>query len=227
MGEGKYSTPAYFSHPLPPKGREKKILNTCELSIQWNSLSKRLIISLQNTSFSPTPHHHSIKGLFTAVPFMCYIILFYFFINLFILFILVLAVLGLHCCMGFLQLQRVGATLHCSAWASHCGGFSYCRAQTLGMRASVAVAHGLSSCGMRALERRLSSCGSWTQLFCGMWDLPGPGLESMSSALAGGFLTTVPPGKPYVLHYNQLSRKKLQDIPQDKKYNLKSQSLRT
>ena len=29
-----------------------------------------------------------------------------------------------------------------------------------------------------------------------MWDLPGPGLESMSPALAGGFLTTVPPGKP-------------------------------
>ena len=29
-----------------------------------------------------------------------------------------------------------------------------------------------------------------------MWDLPGPGLKPMSPALAGGFLTTVPPGKP-------------------------------
>ena len=29
-----------------------------------------------------------------------------------------------------------------------------------------------------------------------MWDLPGPGLEPMSPALAGGFLTTAPPGKP-------------------------------
>ena len=28
-----------------------------------------------------------------------------------------------------------------------------------------------------------------------MWDLPGPGLEPMSPALAGGFLTTAPPGK--------------------------------
>ena len=28
-----------------------------------------------------------------------------------------------------------------------------------------------------------------------MWDLPGPGLEPMSPALAGRFLTTVPPGK--------------------------------
>ncbi|KAJ8782454.1 hypothetical protein J1605_010162 [Eschrichtius robustus] len=28
-----------------------------------------------------------------------------------------------------------------------------------------------------------------------MWDLPGPGLEPVSPALAGGFLTTVPLGK--------------------------------
>ena len=55
---------------------------------------------------------------------------------------------------------------------------------------------GLSSCGSRALERRLSNCGTWAQLLRGMWDLPGPGLEPMSPALAGGFLTTVPPGKP-------------------------------
>ena len=29
-----------------------------------------------------------------------------------------------------------------------------------------------------------------------MWDLPGPGLEPVSPALAGGFSTTAPPGKP-------------------------------
>ena len=28
-----------------------------------------------------------------------------------------------------------------------------------------------------------------------MWDLPGPGFEPVSAALAGGFLTTVPPGR--------------------------------
>ena len=28
-----------------------------------------------------------------------------------------------------------------------------------------------------------------------MWDLPGPGLEPVSPALAGGLLTTAPPGK--------------------------------
>ena len=49
----------------------------------------------------------------------------------------------------------------------------------------------------RLRTRRLSSCGSWAQLLRGMWDLPRPGLEPMSPALAGKFLTTAPPGKPY------------------------------
>ena len=44
--------------------------------------------------------------------------------------------------------------------------------------------------------RRLSSCGSRAQLLCGMWDLPRPGLEPLSPALAGRFSTTAPPGKP-------------------------------
>ena len=48
----------------------------------------------------------------------------------------------------------------------------------------------------RLQTRRLSNCGSRAQLLCGMWDLPRPGLEPMSSALAGRFSTTVPPGKP-------------------------------
>ena len=34
-----------------------------------------------------------------------------------------------------------------------------------------------------------SSCGARAYLLCGMWDLPGPGLEPVSPALAGGFLT--------------------------------------
>ena len=40
--------------------------------------------------------------------------------------------------------------LCCSAWASHCGGFSCCRAQALGTQASVVVVCELSSCGLRA-----------------------------------------------------------------------------
>ena len=48
----------------------------------------------------------------------------------------------------------------------------------------------------RFQTRRLSNCGSRVQLFHGMWDLPRPGLEPMSPALAGRFSTTAPPGKP-------------------------------
>ena len=98
-------------------------------------------------------------------------------------------------CAGFLELWQAGTSLCCSAWGSHCGGFSCCGARALGTQASVVVARGLSSCGSRALEHRLSSSGKWASLLCGMWDLPGLGLEPMSPALAGGFLTTVPPGK--------------------------------
>ena len=50
----------------------------------------------------------------------------------------------------------------------------------------------------RLQTRRLSSCGSRTQLLRGMWDLPRPGLEPVSSALAGRFSTTAPPGKPQI-----------------------------
>ena len=34
-----------------------------------------------------------------------------------------------------------------------------------------------------------------------MWDLPRPGLEPVSLALAGRFLTTAPPGKPINLYF--------------------------
>ena len=37
-----------------------------------------------------------------------------------------------------------------------------------------------------------------------MWDLPGPGIEPMSPALAGGFLTTVPPGKSAITFLREL-----------------------
>ena len=44
--------------------------------------------------------------------------------------------------VGFLWLRRARATLHCSVWASPCGGFSCCGAQALGAWASVVVVHG-------------------------------------------------------------------------------------
>ena len=58
-------------------------------------------------------------------------------------------------------------------------------------------------------KRRLSSCGSRAWLLRGMWDLPRPGLEPVSPALAGRFSTTAPPGKPYTfnicIHYEMIT----------------------
>ena len=65
---------------------------------------------------------------------------------------------------------------------------------------------GFNSCGLWALELRLSSCGSRTELLCGMWDLPGPGLIPLSPALAGGFLTTAPPGKPGSIGFEMIAQ---------------------
>ena len=54
----------------------------------------------------------------------------------------------------------------------------------------------------RLQTRRLSNCGSRAQLLRSMWDPPRPGLEPVSPALAGGCLTTVPPGKSLTfIHY--------------------------
>ena len=69
----------------------------------------------------------------------------------------------------------------------------------LTIAASLVVEHRLQT-------RRLSNCGSRAQLLHGMWDLPRPGLEPVSPALAGRFSTTAPPGKPYPLFFRFFSR---------------------
>ena len=109
---------------------------------------------------------------------------------------------------GFLWLCRLFSScrdqgpLSCGARASHCGGFSRCRAWALGGWISVAVAHGLGSCDSWALEHRLSSCGAWAQLLCGVWDLPRIRIKRTFPALAGRFFPTEPPRKllfPFIL----------------------------
>ena len=51
---------------------------------------------------------------------------------------------------GLSLVAASGANLHCSARASHWGGFSCCTARALGVWASVVAACRLSSCGVRA-----------------------------------------------------------------------------
>ena len=48
----------------------------------------------------------------------------------------------------------------------------------------------------------LGSCGSWTQLPQGMWDILQPRIKPVFPALQGGFLTTGLPGKPLSLSFN-------------------------
>ena len=113
---------------------------------------------------------------------------FFFLINLFVLFIY------FWLCWVFVAAHGLSLVAASGGYSSlQCTGFSLrwlLLLQSTGSRAC-----GLSSCGSWALERRLSSCGARAQLLRGMWNLPEPGLKPVSSALAGGFLTTAPPGK--------------------------------
>ena len=61
----------------------------------------------------------------------------------------------------------------------------------------IAVRGPLTIAASLVAEHRLSNCGSRAQLLRGMWDLPTPGLEPVSPALAGRLSTTAPPGKPH------------------------------
>ena len=83
-------------------------------------------------------------------------------------------------------MQRAWATLHFGYRASHCRlliavVFTLCRAWALGWA-------GFSSCSSQVPEYRLSSCGTQVSLLHSMWDLPRPGIEPVSIALAHGLL---------------------------------------
>ena len=100
-----------------------------------------------------------------------------FFKNIFLLLFFIFGCAGsLLLCMGFLQLRQAGAT--------------YSVVEVDGLLIAWLLL--LRSMGFRA--HCLSSCGTWTQLPWAMWNLPGPGIRSVSPALAGGCSTTGPPG---------------------------------
>ena len=82
-----------------------------------------------------------------------------------------LALLALGCCTSFFLVAVSGGYS-----SSRCADFSF------------------SCCSSGPLEHRLSSCG--VSLIRGMWDLPGPGIEPVSPAWAGGFFTAEPLGMP-------------------------------
>ena len=79
-----------------------------------------------------------------------------------------------------------------------CGLFSSCGEQGLLSSCGVRASHcgGFSCCGTWARASVVGHVGSTAQLLPGIWDLPDPEIELMSPALADGFFTTEPPGKP-------------------------------
>ena len=103
--------------------------------------------------------------------FFCYFLIIYLFIYLF------MAVLGLRCCArAFSSCGKRGPLF-------------------IAVRGPLTIAASLVA-EHRLQTRRLSSCGSRAYLLHDMWDLPRPGLEPVSPALAGRFSTAAPPGKP-------------------------------
>ena len=113
-----------------------------------------------------------------------------------------MAALGLCCCARAFSSCGERGLLYCGVQISHCGGFSCCRARALGVWASVVVAHGLSSCGSWALEAQTSVAvahGLSCSAVCGIF--PDQGSNPCPLALAGGFLTTAPPGKPWYFSF--------------------------
>ena len=87
---------------------------------------------------------------------------------------------------------RVGSSFLCEGFLSSCGKWG---PLFIAVRGPLTIAASLVA-EHRLQMRRLSRCGSRAQLLRGMWDLPRPGLEPVSPALAGRFSTTAPPGKP-------------------------------
>ena len=100
--------------------------------------------------------------------------------------------------INFIYLFMVALGLHFYARAfSSCGKLgplfiAVCGPLTIA--ASLVAEHRLQT-------RRLSNCGSRALLLCGMWDLPRPGLEPVSPALAGRLSTTASPGKPLYVSF--------------------------
>ena len=88
------------------------------------------------------------------------------------------------CCTGFLLLRMGFLWLQCvvSLW-------QLLLLQNVGSRCT-----GFSICDSGSLEHGFYSCGPWAPLSHGMWNLPGPRIESVSPSLASRFLTTGPLG---------------------------------
>ena len=150
--------------------------------IRWDNKSALLRIDIFFLLYCLCQHltFHSLPVPLSFFSFFAWLFFFlkgYHFIYLFCLFFLLLWVFVAAHRFSLVAVSWGHSSLQCMA--SHCTGFS-CAAQALGTRASVAAVLGLSSCGTWALVAP---------------NLPRPGIKPASPDLAGGFFSSVPPGK--------------------------------
>ena len=111
--------------------------------------------------------------------------------------VLVLALLGLRCCMrASSSFCELGPFLVAVLRRLVVVASLVAEPGLEGIQASVVAARGLCSCVSWAHEHRLGSYGTQGQLLCSVWDLPEPGIEPVSLELAGRFFTTDPSGNP-------------------------------
>ena len=96
-----------------------------------------------------------------------------------------LAALHPHCCVQTFSSCSEWGLLFAVVWG------------LLVAEASLVAEHGLQASGP-------CTCGAWALLLCGMSGLPGPGIKPVCPPLAGGFLTTGPPGKSLEKFVNTL-----------------------
>ena len=139
-------------------------------------------VFVDNTTDRPTERvckclllKNFVNDLLSALPSLL-ILSFFFFL---ILFIYLLAVRGLHCCMLVFS--------SCSEQELLSG----CMWELLIVVASLVTNYGLSSCGTQAYLPR------------GMWNFSGSGIKPVFPALVGGFLTTGSPGKSHFSHSDE------------------------
>ena len=110
--------------------------------------------------------------------------------------------------LGLSQLPQAGAPLRCRAGLLMAGAslveqnrLEACELQQLQLTGAAVAAHRFSICSSRVLECPasaaeacgLSSCGALAQVRHDMCNLPRPGIEPVSPALAGRFFPTVLP----------------------------------
>ena len=110
-------------------------------------------------------------------------------------------------CAGTSLLHAGFSPVAASGGYSRCVGFSL--QQLLLLWNTGSRVRGLSTCCSLAPEHRFNSCGAWVYLIRGIWNLPRPGIEPMSPALAGRFSITGPPGKSQFYSLCELNHMKL------------------